>query len=70
MIRHFSECFATIDPKYDLHRGNGLMSDAFGLRYTTIPLNNGSDEIAAVVDTGIPGSIRREKSTFKPEFPE
>src|SRR5580700_9404056 len=34
-------CAATVDSECDLHGGSGFMSDADGLRHTTIPLNNG-----------------------------
>ena len=62
-ISHSSESFATIDSECDLHGGNGFMSDADGLRYTKIPLNNGSDEIPALgFGTLIPDPIATKEA--------
>ncbi|MGC1400143.1 MAG: aldo/keto reductase, partial [Candidatus Binatus sp.] len=46
-----------------LHRGNDFMSDADGLRYTKIPLNNGSDRIPALgFGTLIPDPIATKEA--------
>src|SRR5258708_1053821 len=62
-IRHSSERFVTIDSVSDLYGGKGFMSDTDGLRYTKIPLNNGSDEIPALgFGTLIPDPIATKEA--------
>src|SRR5271154_6607597 len=63
MIRHCWESFARIESECDLHGGNGFMSAADSLRYTTIPLNNGSGEIPALgFGTLIPDPIATKEA--------
>jgi diketogulonate reductase-like aldo/keto reductase len=60
---HCSESFATINSHCNLHGDDGLMSDADGLRYTKIPLNNGSDEIPALgFGTLIPDAVATKEA--------
>ena len=48
----------------DFQGDNGFMSDTDGLRYTKIPLNNGSDEIPALgFGTLIPDPIATKEAT-------
>jgi diketogulonate reductase-like aldo/keto reductase len=64
LIRHRSERFVRIDSECDFQGGNGFMSDTDGLRYTKIPLNNGSDEIPALgFGTLIPDPIATKEAT-------
>ena len=60
---HCSERFVRVDSECDLPRGNGFMSDADSLRYTKIPLNNGSGEIPALgFGTLIPDPIATKEA--------
>jgi diketogulonate reductase-like aldo/keto reductase len=62
-IGHSSESFATVNSEYDLHGGNGLVSDADSLRYKKIPLNNGSGAIPALgFGTLIPDPIATKEA--------
>src|SRR5271168_3687725 len=55
---------ATVESECDFHGGSGFMSDTDGLRYTNIPLNNGSDEIPALgFGTLIPDPIATKDAT-------
>jgi diketogulonate reductase-like aldo/keto reductase len=61
---HHSERFVKIGSQCDFQGGNGFMSDTDGLRYTKIPLNNGSDEIPALgFGTLIPDPIATKDAT-------